>query len=163
MQQNLNPATQVEALRKAMVELQDVPRRVQVRTLMPMVDVAIKQGFGIAYLAQILGEGGVPFKPSSLKQAVYLWRKKKGMKHNVRPAPNWANEPAFQLGYRADAKPELSHNMGESASIELGDRQSLTKADLVSIRESHVDLDEIVRMARKQNSNSYVQKEGLAD
>jgi len=147
MQQNLNPATQVEALRKAMVELQDVPRRVQVRTLMPMVDVAIKQGFGIAYLAQILGEGGIPFKPSSLKQAVYLWRKKQAT-NKVRPGSIAAGESTFLVGEKADAMTKSTDPDEESQTIEPGKRQPMTKADLKKIREGHVDLEAIVRQAR---------------
>ncbi len=153
MQQNLSPATQIESLRKAMVELQDVPRRVQVRTLMPMVEISIRQGFGIAYLAQILGEGGVPFKPSSLKQAVYLWRKKQAT-NKVRPDSIAAGESTFQVSEKVDAMTKSTDPAEEGQTIEPGKRQPMTKADLLNIRESHVDLDEIVRRARKQNSNS---------
>lgn len=152
MQQNLSPATQIEVLRKAMVELQDVPRRVQVRTLLPMIGVAIRQGFGIAYLAQILGEGGIPFKPSSLKQAVYLWRKKQGA-NKVRPGSIAAGELTFQAGEKSDAMTK-STDPAEGQTIEAGGRQPMTKADLLNIRESHIDLEEIVRMARKRNSSS---------
>jgi hypothetical protein len=47
-----------------------------------------------------------------------------------------------------------STNPAEGQTIEAGGRQPMTKADLLNIRESHIDLEEIVRMARKQNSSS---------
>ncbi|HCP77230.1 MAG TPA: hypothetical protein DIU11_05695, partial [Pusillimonas sp.] len=86
------------------------------------VDVAIRQGFGIAYLAQILGEGGIPFKPSSLKQAVYLWRKKQGA-NKVRPGSIAAGGATFQVGERANAMTGSTDPAEEKQKIEPGKRQ----------------------------------------
>src|SRR5690606_18940468 len=52
------------------------PRRVQLKVVLPLVDRLMKEGFPIAYLADVLEQGGMPFKPASLKQAMYLWRKR---------------------------------------------------------------------------------------
>ena len=76
MSEKNNPAECLKALRQALIDLQEMPRRVQIRQILPLVDDLTKLGFPIADLAAILTEAGISFKPTSLKQALYLWRKK---------------------------------------------------------------------------------------
>lgn len=73
-----NPTESLRVLKQALIDLQQMPRRVQIRQVLPLVDDLTKLGFPIADLAAILTEAGVAFKPTSLKQALYLWRKKQG-------------------------------------------------------------------------------------
>ena len=76
MSERNNPTESLKALKQALIDLQEMPRRVQIRQVLPLVDDLTKLGFPIADLATILTEAGVAFKPTSLKQALYLWRKK---------------------------------------------------------------------------------------
>lgn len=152
MAQNTPPCEQLEILRQMLVDLQFVPRRVQVRALLPMIDALMKQGFGIAFLAQELGEGGVPFKPSSLKQAIYLWRKKRDSVVVSRTESHLIQQPFSSNGVVPKAWNELFDSPSVEAAKGQLDRQQLTKADLKRIREGHIDLEQIVRQARGQKS-----------
>jgi uncharacterized protein YmfQ (DUF2313 family) len=78
----------------------------------------------------------------------------KQVTNKFRPDSIAAGESTFQVGEKADSMTKSTDPDEESQTIEPGKRQPMTKADLLNIRESHVDLDEIVRRARKQNSNS---------
>lgn len=81
MSEGQNPTESIRALKQTLRDLQQMPRRVQVRQVLPLIHDLTKLGFPIAELAGILTDAGVAFKPASLKQALYLWRKKQSTRH----------------------------------------------------------------------------------
>lgn len=149
---NTLPNAQIDALRSTLRGLQELPRRVQVLEALPLVDYLIGRGFPIAFLAQLLTDEGVPFKPSSLKQAVYLWRKKaEGRRGTV--VPSTGNEDPEQHsaveGLPVASEPVAPVEATPDLSSSQISRESLTRARLQEIRDQHIDLEAIVRAGRK--------------
>lgn len=149
---NTLPNAQIDAFRSTLRGLQELPRRVRVLEALPIVDYLIGRGFPMAFLAQVLTDEGVPFKASSLKQAVYLWRKKEGVRNGA-VMPSTGNEDPEQHsameGLSVASEPVAPAEAASDLSSSQISRESLTRARLQEIRDQHIDLEAIVRAGRK--------------
>lgn len=152
---NTLPNAQIDALRSTLRRLHEMPRRVQVLEALPLVDYLIGRGFPIAFLAQVLTDEGVPFKPSSLKQAVYLWRKKEGTRSGT-VVPS-TSDMSLGQHYAVEGLPVASEPIAPAQadravqalpSSRLS-QEPLTRARLQEIRDQHIDLEAIVRAGQK--------------
>lgn len=144
----MNPGTSefhasIEAFRQLVKELQGLPRQVQHRHLVPQVSVLLQQGYPMQYVVDVLAEGGVHYRPASLHQAVYRWRRKVPRATSPQINPGISGSPARGASRPA---PTVSLNLEVpqgNAVDPVGFRQRLR-----DVRNEHVDLDEIKRKAR---------------
>lgn len=165
-------------LKQALHDLRDIPRRAQVRQLLPLVDSLAKLDFPITDLALVLTDAGVPFTASTLRAKLYYWRKKQLLVPSsqspmpltpvvtfhsqvVMPPSRALEQP---LADQASTKSPLSVNAPNApaaqpfpgsrrdgvASEPPKERPPLTKAAIREIRDSHIDLDALVRESRKR-------------
>lgn len=141
------PANCLRELDQALADLSGMPRRVQVRHVLPLVDKLHGYGFTFADIAQRTNEVGLSFQPDSLKLAVHRWRKKQIVTagSEVRGAKMFRDASTLVGGG------DNSRNQNQLGS-ELSVAAALTKARLQEIREEHIDLDEIKRRARQSRS-----------
>ena len=165
-------------LKQALHDLRDMPRRAQVRQLLPLVDSLAKLDFPITDLALVLTDAGVPFTASTLRAKLYYWRKKQLLvpsSQGPTPRPQEVSHHAqavtpplraleSPLANQASTNAPLSVNVPNApaarplagcrlegvAGEPSKDRPPLTKAAIREIRDSHIDLDALVRESRKR-------------
>lgn len=161
-------------LTQALHALRDMPRRAQVRQLLPLVDCLAKLDFPIADLASVLTDAGVSFTAATLRAKLYYWRKKQlldpsaqspvALTAEVKPHPHVleSQSSALKQSSRDQAftnspspvnppNAVLVQPLAKGVSAEPpNQRPPLTKADIKEIRDRHIDLDALVRESKKR-------------
>lgn len=157
---------------KLVTELQGLPRRVQTRAIVPHVSGLLQQGFPLAYILEILAEKGIAFKPTTLHQAVYRWRKQQRQDGSARDlvgavesgqtrdaSARFTEQNNEQEPLHRDAGHSANHvvpNYPTNPGVELRGHEPVDplayKQQLKQLRDQHIDLDEINRQARARRS-----------
>lgn len=147
-----NPQLLVDELEKLLNKWAKLGRRAQLEAAMPIVSKLVEHRASYQILADMMTNNGLEIGGHALRQALYRWRKKNEPEMISGSSPKaLLPEPATEIPSKTTTNESQlirANSEGVSGSG-VGERTSLTKASLREIRDTHIDLDEITRQARK--------------
>lgn len=138
----------LEALRIVMADVAGLPRRVQIRTALPLLDQLTQHGYPLAALSDELQKARLDLKPKALSQALVRWRREQLEKGNplAEVLGKAAAVPAIRPAATASSTPMEAAPAGEPGSA------PLTKVRLKQIREQLIDSSKLERAYRESRS-----------
>lgn len=148
-----SPQLLLESLEKSLKEWEIFGRRAQLEAIMPIVDSLTQHKVSCTVLAKMLAERNCEIKADTLRQSLHRWRKKQ-TSHAVEvetdtESPISASAAAGALSGRGAHPGTYRADKSQASAVRQSTAKPLTKAGLAEIRDSHIDLDEIKRLARQ--------------
>lgn len=122
-------------------------RRAQLAALMPLIDSLVRQRLSYQAIAKALSEAGLAYKPASVRQAVWRWRRRQSATDAAIPAsdPAPASPPAAAAALPTHISP------APRAPTAAGLARVNNKADLVQLRKhSQIDMNLLAEAGRRK-------------
>lgn len=145
-----SPQNLLHTFENTLSEWEVLGRRAQLNAVLPLLDILLQSKVGYADLVKMLAKNGLDVTPAALRQAIHRWRTKQAeLPPTVIPAALEPETPIATTQMPAPAQNELPSIEGMPKKASLGSNVSLTKERLQEMRKEHIDLDELVRSAKK--------------
>lgn len=142
-----NPLKLLDQLHNSITEWQEFGERAQLEAVMPVLDVLIAHKVTYKRLAEILASAGLKISTDALRQALSRWRRKHAIGGTARSG---AGDRAATLAVPNSAGTErvIDRSMRLSSEVDKNAGTPLTKTRLQEIKEEHIDLEALAKLAR---------------
>jgi len=148
-----SPQLLLESLEKSLKEWEIFGRRAQLEAIMPVVDSLTQHKVSCTVLAKMLAERNCEIKADTLRQSLNRWRKKLASQAVETERDTLSSISASAASEALSGRGSLpeTHRADRPQSLAGGrsTAKPLTKAGLAEIRDNHIDLEEIKRLARQ--------------